>query len=294
MSSAPPTLASATRDQSAPAMSVVSGTTTLYAHLGDPIDVVKSPFIYNPWFRTRGIDAAVIPMGLRAADFPPAVATFRAITNLHGLIITMPHKIAIVPLLDSRSDAVQAAGSCNAVVKRPDGTLHGELFDGLGFVAGLDRKGFVVRGTRCLVVGAGGVGSAIAAALAANGAAEIVVHDVSEAAAASLARRLSAHYPATRTVVGSNDAAGHDVVVNASPLGMNDGDPLPVDVANLSPGAFVGEVVMKRAMTPLLKIAASRGCPYQPGLDMLYEQIPLYLEFFGHGRPSPDELRAIG
>jgi shikimate dehydrogenase len=232
-------------------------------------------------------------MGLRAADFPAAVATLRAITNLHGLILTMPHKMAIVPLLDSQSDAVQAAGSCNAVVKRSDGTLHGELFDGLGFVAGLDRKGFTVRGTRCLVVGAGGVGSAIAAALAANGVAEIVIHDVSDTAGSSLAARLSMHYPATRTVVGSNDAAGHDLVVNASPLGMYDSDPLPVDVTGLSARAFVGEVVMKRAMTPLLKIAASLGCRYQPGLDMLYEQIPLYLEFFGHGRPSPDELRAM-
>jgi shikimate 5-dehydrogenase len=151
-----PAVAPATRnDRAGPAMNIVSGTTTLYAHRGEPIDVVKSPFIYNPWFRTRRIDAAVIPMGLRAPDFPAAIATFRAITN------------------------------------------------------------------------------------------------------------------------------------------VEDGDPLPVDVTRLSPRAFVGEVVMKSAMTPLLKIAASRSCRYQPGLDRLYEQIPLYVELFGHGRPSPDELRAI-
>ena len=294
MSSAPLAAVPAKQGPAGPAMSVVSGTTTLYAHLGDPIDIVKSPFIYNPWFRLRGIDAAVIPMGLRSVDFVPAIATLRAITNLHGLIVTMPHKIAIVPLLDSRSDAVEAAGSCNAVVRRPDGTLHGELFDGLGFVAGLVRRGFAVRATRCLVVGAGGVGSAIAAALAAGGAAEIVIHDTSADAAGRLASRLDSHYPGTRTLVGGNDAAGHDLVVNASPLGMHETDPLPVDVRRLAPATFVGEVVMKTAMTPLLEAAAKRGCRYQIGLDMLYEQIPLYLQLFGYGRPSPDELRAIG
>jgi shikimate dehydrogenase len=274
-------------------MSVVSGTTTLYAHLGDPIDIVRSPFIYNPWFRLRAIDAAVIPMGVRAADFPGAIATLRAVTNVGGLIVTMPHKMTIVPLLDTMSDAVRAAGSCNAAVKRADGTLHGELFDGTGFVAGLTRKGFTVRGARCLVVGAGGVGSAIAAALAAAGADRIVLHDISEIAARELAARLASHYPAARIVVGSNDPAGFDLVANASPLGMQPADPLPIDVARLSGDTFVSEVVMKPAVTPLLAAAAARGCRTQAGVDMLYEQIPLYLELFGYGRPSPDALRAI-
>jgi shikimate dehydrogenase len=274
-------------------MSVVSGTTMLYAHVGDPIDIVRSPFIYNPWFRQHGFDAAVIPMGVRAADFPAAVATLRAVTNLGGLIVTMPHKRTIVPLLDSMSDAVRAAGSCNAAVKREDGTLHGELFDGMGFVAGLIRKGFAVRGARCLVVGAGGVGSAIAAALSAGGAAEIALHDISNAAASDLAARLGWHYPATRIVAGGSDPAGFDLVANASPLGMRPDDPLPVDVTRLSRDTFVSEVVMKPAVTQLLAAATARGCKIQAGVDMLYEQIPLYLELFGYGRPSPDSLRAI-
>lgn len=276
-----------------PAMSVISGTTTLYAHLGDPIDIVRSPFIYNPWFRLRAIDAAVVPMGVRAGDLAVAVSALRLITNVGGLILTMPHKMTIVPLLDSVSDAVRAAGSCNAAVKRPDGALHGELFDGLGFVAGLTRKGFTVRGARCLVVGGGGVGSAIAAALAASGAAEIVLHDVDPAAANALALRLAEHYPSTRTTVGGNDPAGCELVVNASPLGMKPNDPLPIDGRGLARDTFVGEVVMKPAVTPLLAAATARGCRVQPGVDMLYEQIPLYLELFGYGRPSPESLRAI-
>jgi shikimate dehydrogenase len=92
---------------------------------------------------------------------------------------------------------------------------------------------------------------------------------------------------------GGNDPGGHDVVVNATPLGMKAGDPLPVDVARIAPGTFVGEVVMKEEITPLLRAAQDKGCPIQVGTDMLFEQIPAYLEFFGFGTTTPDELRAI-
>ena len=91
---------------------------------------------------------------------------------------------------------------------------------------------------------------------------------------------------------GSKDPAGHDLVVNATPLGMKDDDPLPMDIDRIDPGTFVGEVVMKQEITPLLRAARERGCGIQIGTDMLFEQIPLYLEFFGFGRTS-DELRAV-
>jgi shikimate dehydrogenase len=82
-------------------------------------------------------------------------------------------------------------------------------------------------------------------------------------------------------------------VVNGTPLGMKPGDPLPFDVARLSPSTFVGEVVMKQEITPLLQAARDRGCPHQVGTDMLFEMIPAYLEFFGFGSATPDELRAV-
>ena len=93
-------------------------------------------------------------------------------------------------------------------------------------------------------------------------------------------------------IVG-NDPSGYDVVVNATPLGMSPGDPLPFDVARLAPTTFVGEVVMKQEITPLLAAARERGCRYQVGTDMLFEMIPAYLEFFGFGRASPEELREV-
>jgi len=272
---------------------VIRGTTTLIAHFGDPIAPVKAPMIYNPYFEQKGIDAVVVPMGVRAADYPTTLKSVFRFTNLRGALVTMPHKVTTVALLDDCSTTVKVAGACNAVLLRPDGTLYGEMFDGGGFVRGVERKGFPLRGARCLVVGTGGVGSAIAAALAGAGAGAIALWDTYAPGRDALAARLSQHYPAIEVRTDTRDPQGFDLVVNGTPLGMNAGDPLPVDVTRLSPSTFVGEVVMKQEITPLLRAARERGCPTQIGTDMLFEQIPLYLEFFGFGHATADELRAV-
>ena len=141
-------------------------------------------------------------------------------------------------------------------------------------------------------MGSGGVGSAIAASLAGAGLAGIGLYDATPAAAEALAGRLRTHYPALHVATGSNDPEGYAIVVNATPLGMKPGDPLPLDPSRLLPGAFVGEVVMKEEFTPLLRAAKERGCPVQVGTDMLFEMIPAYLEFFGFGTATPEELQA--
>ena len=272
---------------------MISGKSTLIAHLGYPTESFKASYIYNPWFDQAGIDAVVVPMGVKADDYPEAFASVFKFTNLRGALVTMPHKVTTVGLVDECTTTVKIAGSCNAVLKRPDGTLLGDMFDGEGFTRGLRHKGFAFARARCLVVGAGGVGSAIAASLAADGVASLSLFDTDSGVASELAGRLKAHYPELGVAVGSCDPAGYDLVVNATPLGMNASDALPVDVTRLSPQTFVGEVVMKQEITPLLQAARQRGCRYQVGTDMLFEMIPAYLEFFGFGTATPDELRAV-
>jgi shikimate dehydrogenase len=272
---------------------MISGKTTLIAHIGHPTEAFKAPLIYNPWFDAQGIDAAVVPMGVKADDYPVSLRAIFRMTNVHGALVTMPHKVTTVDLVDETTTTVKIAGSCNAILKRPDGTLLGDMFDGSGFVRGLRRKGFRFAAARCLVVGAGGVGSAIAASLAQAGVASIALFDVSTASAEALAARLRKHYPKLDVQMRSNDPAGYDLVVNGTPLGMNAKDPLPFDATRLSPSTFVGEVVMKQEVTPLLAAARARGCPTQIGTDMLFEMIPAYLEFFGFGTTTPEELRSI-
>ena len=271
----------------------IRGTTALVAHIGFPTDGFVSPLIYNPWFEQAGIDAVVVPMGCRAEHYPAFLKAVFTLSNVRGALITMPHKVTTAALVDEASTAVRLAGSCNAVRRLADGRLQGELFDGEGFVRALRAKGCRLEGTRALVIGAGGVGSAIAASLASAGAASIALHDARPAAAQALVDRLGQQFSGIELSLGAVDPADRDVVVNATPLGSRDGDPLPLDVSRLASGTFVGDVVMRDGSTALVTAARGRGCHVQPGIDMLFEQIPLYLEFFGFPRATPDELRRI-
>lgn len=272
---------------------IISGTTRLIAHLGYPTGSFKAPMIYNPYFADRGIDAVVVPMGCRAAEYPDFLKLFFRLSNSLGALITMPHKVTTIALLDEIGTTAAVAGACNAVRLDDRGRLVGEMFDGEGFVRGLTRKGRVVAGATALVVGCGGVGSAIAASLARAGLARLTLFDPDAGAMEALAGRLRRHYPQLALVLGSADPAGQDIVANATPLGMKPGDPLPIDVTRLAPESFVGEVVMSQEITPLLAEARSRGCAYQVGTDMLFEQIPAYLDFFGLPTTTPEELRRL-
>ncbi|WP_370284740.1 MULTISPECIES: shikimate dehydrogenase [Rhodobacterales] len=272
---------------------MISGQTKLIAHLGYPTTSFKAPLIYNPYFESRGIDAVVVPMGCKAEDYPSFLHHVFRLSNILGALVTMPHKVTTVALLDDVLTTARVAGSCNAVRLSADGRLQGDMFDGEGFVRGALRKGQEIAGKRVLVVGAGGVGSAIAASLAKAGASEIAVTDSFEPMMNGLAARLEENYPDLRVLTGSNDPKGFDIVVNATPLGMKPGDPLPMDVSRIAPETFVGEVVMTQEITPFLAAARERGCRFQVGTDMLFEQIPAYLEFFGLPTTTAEELRDV-
>jgi shikimate dehydrogenase len=272
---------------------MISGKTTLIAHLGYPTYAFKSPMIYNPWFDKNDIDVVVVPMGVKAEEYPEFFRYLFKLTNIRGALVTMPHKVTTMGLVDELTPTATVAGAANAVLLREDGTLLGDQFDGTGFVRGVERKGFDLAGKRALVVGNGGVGSPIAASLAAAGVSAMGLFDPNSAASESLGERLRAAYPELEVSTGSKDPDGYDIVVNATPLGMKDDDPLPMDVERIAPTTFVGEVVMKQEVTPFLQAAMDKGCPVQVGKDMLFEQIPAYLEFFGFGTATPEELRSV-
>src|SRR6266581_5186831 len=138
---------------------MISGKTTLIAHLGYPTEAFKAPMIYNPWFEKSGIDAVVVPMGVKPEDYAQFLRQLFRLSNIRGALVTMPHKVTTVGLLDEVTPTVRIAGSCNAILRRPDGSLLGDMFDGAGFVRGVQRKGRQLVGARAMVVGSGGVGS---------------------------------------------------------------------------------------------------------------------------------------
>ena len=127
---------------------MITGTTSLIAHIGFPTHAFKAPMIYNPWFEQAGIDTVVVPMGCRPEHFPAFLRAVFSLANIRGALITMPHKVTTVGLLDEASPTVRIAGSCNAVRVTEDGRLVGDMFDGVGFVRGLRRKGCALDGAR--------------------------------------------------------------------------------------------------------------------------------------------------
>jgi shikimate dehydrogenase len=272
---------------------MISGTTLLIAHMGYPTYTFKSPLIYNSWFEKHGVDAVVAPMGIKAEDYPALFRSVFSLTNIRGALVTMPHKVTTMGLVDEVSPIAEIAGATNAVLLREDGSLLADQFDGAGFVRGILRKGFQPSGKRALVVGNGGVGSPIAASLAGIGLARIGLYDRNAAASEALAQRISEHYPAVNVVLGSKDPDGYDLIVNATPVGMKDDDPFPVDIDRIAPGSYVGDVVLKGEVTPFLQAAKDKGCVIQVGSDMLFEMIPACLEFFGFGSAKPEELRTV-
>jgi shikimate dehydrogenase len=232
-------------------------------------------------------------MGCKSEDYALFLKLVFRLTNVHGALITMPHKVTTLQLVDQASVSAKIAGACNAVRIDERGAMIGDMFDGEGFVRGLSRKGRRVAGASVLVAGCGGVGSAIAASLAKAGASRLGLYDAFPQAMNGLSERLKAHYPKLEATTGSADPAGYDIVINATPLGMKKDDPLPMNVDRISPSTFVGEVVMKEEITPFLAEVRAKGCDYQVGTDMLFEQIPAYLEFFGFGTATSDELRKV-
>ena len=252
--------------------------TQVFGIVGDPIAQVRSPEVFNDLFRERGVDAVMVPMHVSADALEPALAGLRAIGNVGGLVITVPHKPAAAALLRSHSERVQIAGAANALRPCANG-WDGDLFDGEGFARGLEARGFALAGRNCSVVGAGGAGAAIALALLERRVGSLSIWDIDRRKAADLVERLCA-ISRVRIVVGE-PGKDTDVAVNATPLGMSPDDPLPMAIGSLRPDALIAEAIMKPPITRLLLEARRRGCEIQEGRHMLDNQVAAIWKFFG-------------
>jgi shikimate dehydrogenase len=251
--------------------------TKLFGIVGDPIEQVRSPEVFNRLFQERGVDALMVPMLIRPANFEEALAGLRAIDSIAGVIVTVPHKAAAARLMKVGAQRAKLAQTANALRPCPGG-WEGELFDGEGFVRGLEAQGFVVEAVHCAVVGCGGAGTAIAFALLQRQVASLSIWDIDKQKAQSLCLRL-------RAMGGPKvyDALpdGHtDIAINATPLGMKESDPIPIAVDSLRTNAIVAEAIMKPACTRLLREAKRRGCTVHAGRHMLDHQVEAIWRFF--------------
>jgi shikimate dehydrogenase len=260
---------------------LITGRTRLYAIIGDPIEQVKSPEILNPIMHAAGTAGILIPMQIAPAKLETAIRGLQALGNIDGIVITVPHKMTMMRLVDEVLPTGRRIGAINAVRREADGRWVGDNFDGKGFVAGLRKHGHEPRGKRALLVGAGGAGSAVGFALAEAGVQRLTVFDVDDAKAQRLVRGIAEAFPAAKPQTGPADAAGYDLVANATPLGMQPTDPLPLDPAGFAPGMVVGDVVILAQDTKLLAAARARGCAVMGGRPMTEGQAEEMARFLG-------------
>jgi len=277
----------------------ISGTTRVFLILGDPVAQVRAPEVFNHLFRRHHVDAVLVPAQVAAADLQGFVRHAFQARNIDGLWLAIPHKAPMVALLDDCDRFGRIAGAVNAVRRLRDGRLEGALFDGVGFVKALDHFGIEARGRTALIVGVGGGGVAIAASLAARGVSRLGLFDPSPGRAAAVAQRLHAEFGTDAQPRADADPVGFDLVVNASPVGLQRDDPPPFDTARLHAGAAVVDIVMKNQPTALLRACHARGITAHPGFEMLVQQVPEYLSFFGYDNiaravtADASELRAL-
>ncbi|MEW6640367.1 MAG: shikimate dehydrogenase [Pseudomonadota bacterium] len=264
-----------------------NGGMRLFGLFGDPVAQVRTPFPVTEMMRAAGSNAALLPMHVTPASLARVFGALREIRNFDGLVVTVPHKIAMAELVDDLTERARLAGAINLARRERDGRWRGDIVDGLAFVRGLARSGFTPRGRPALLVGTGGAGSAVAAELARAGAV-LRIYDISRPRADVLAERLRRGGFTDVAVLDEPDPTGAALVVNATPLGMKPDDPLPVDPARLDPSMLVAEVVMKPPVTALLEAAQRRGCRIQLGEEVMLNQLDAMIGFLLDGRVADE------
>jgi shikimate dehydrogenase len=275
----------------------VNGSTRLYGLVGDPLNSAKSPALLNRLFSEQAADAVCVPFIVRADDLSAFAAGARAMRNLSGVLVTMPHKQRMLDFVDELHPTARQVGAVNVVRCDDDGRWVGAMFDGLGCVLGMQWDGHHPTDKTVLLVGAGGAGRAIAFAVAAAGARTLTVCDIDERRAEDLARSVAAT-TGCRASAGPADPQGIDIVINATALGMNAADPLPIDPRRLDAASLVVDIVNSPEPTPLCRAARARGCHIQDGRPMHQGQAVHALRFLGfeylpEGRTAADLGAAV-
>ncbi|MBT2332392.1 shikimate dehydrogenase [Variovorax paradoxus] len=281
----------------------ITGSTLAYLIPGDPVRNVRLPRLFNAVFDRFGIDAVLLPMQVPLRDFAVFFKSAFLARNVRGMVIAPPHKPLVVDLLDGCGLFGRVAGSVNVVRRIENDELEGDLFDGEGLLGALDHFNIPFRGKRVLILGAGVSAAAIGVALAeggtVDGAEHIAFYDTSAGRAAGVAAKLDAFFDANVAAVDSNAPEGYDLVINATPQGLDETDALPVDVARMDRHAALFDILLRNQPTPLVRAARARGLNAQAGFEMLIQQMPHYLGYFGHAdaaqgvRDDADFLREI-
>ncbi|WP_151719513.1 shikimate dehydrogenase family protein [Gemmobacter serpentinus] len=254
----------------------IDGETRLFPIVGHPIGQVKSPTSLSQIMADRGFNGMVVPAHILPEDLNAWLEQATSLRNCDGIVVTVPHKVPCLAFCTRVTARAQASGAVNIMIREGDSWI-GDATDGHGYLDGIAAEGFDVAGKPALLIGTGGAGSAIAYEILARGASELALHDIDTPRRDALLARLDAAFPG-RVRVGSTDPRGFALVANATPLGMREGDPLPVQADLLTADQFVADVVTRPAVPPLIAAARAKGCATMPGSGMFNAQAVLLAE----------------
>jgi shikimate dehydrogenase len=257
----------------------IDGATRLFGIVGDPIKQAKTPALLNPLIEKSGVNAALVPFHVPEEHFIKVMGGIMSLGNLDGLVVTYPFKGKCLALVDDPSERARQIGGINAMKREPSGRWTGDMFDGIGLLRAVAAQ-TKVAGSKILLIGAGGAGSAIGFAFAEAGASSITINDLDPGRAEDLSERIRQSYPNCETRVGPALAKGHDILINATPIGMKAGDGLPGEIGALSSSMTVVDIVPGSQATPLLREAAKAGAKLVAGTAMTEGQASAILEFF--------------
>jgi len=284
--------------------SVVSGKTRVCGIIGDPIEHTMSPVMHNAAFKKLGLDYLYVPFRVRREELGKAVESVRAL-NMRGLNVTIPHKVAVMPLLDELDSLVEKIGAVNTIVNN-DGVLTGYNTDGAGFLKALLDCGVEPEGKNTVVLGAGGASRAISFILAERGA-DLVILNRKSGRAEELSHRISQTFKKEvkaqelNIKILSMVLGRADILINTTSVGMTpDIDETLVPSQLLKPGLIVFDIVYNPIKTKLLKEAEAAGAQTVIcGLDMLAWQGALAFEKWT-GQKAPlgvmkrEAIKALG
>ena len=256
----------------------LSGETCLYPIIGDPIRFVRSPQRLTAKFEELGHNGVCVPMLVPEGALESVVRGLDSVPNVRGLLITMPHKNAMFAHCATSSETSRILSVVSIARRTADGSWHGDMLDGVAFVAALKKNGARLERARVLQVGAGGAVSAIAIALLDAGVGELVLHDANQSRRDELVELLLG-LGRSRVVAGPPDPTGCEIVVNATPMGMSPDDPLPVPAHLLTSSMVVGDVVAGHGLTAFVQAARAAGCKTADGFQMVEAGIEIMPNF---------------
>ena len=264
-------------------MNLITGTTKLFGVIAYPADHVRAPEVFNSFFEEKGIDAVMQPLEIPPKNLETTIKELTMTPNFGGICVTIPHKQSMAKLCDELGLTAEITEAVN-VVRFEDGRMIGENFDGKGFVAGLASEKIDLKGMRVLMLGAGGAARAIAVALAESGTQSLTIANRSSGKANNLKSILAKHFAnfsvdtidpnATNRIIGKVD-----LIINATSLGLKEGDTLPCALKEALPKTVVADIIMTPAVTAWMKEAETLGLRTHAGIHMLTSQRDLIADF---------------